>query len=110
MEQYITTDMAYYKVAYLDRISYPGGSISFEYATDRLDYSPEVRLSAVRINDAAGNNLSKWELIQGYFVSNANTGFDVPTLDELNRRLPNSAYYNSTWNNKMFTKDWNTKN
>lgn len=109
MEQYITTDMAYYKVAYLDRISYPGGSISFEYATDRLDYSPEVRLSAVRINDAAGNNLSKWELIQGYFVSNANTGFDVPTLDELNRRLPNSAYYNSTWNNKMFTKDWNTK-
>lgn len=109
MEQYITADMAYYKVPYLDRISYPGGSISFEYATDRLDYSSEVRLSAVRINDAAGNNLSKWELIQGYFVPNANTGFDVPTLDELNRRLPNSAYYNSTWNNKMFTKDWNTK-
>lgn len=80
MEQYITTDMAYYDVAYLDKISYPGGCISFEYAADRLDYSPEVRLSAICINDASGNNLSKWELTQGYFVSNSNRGSDVPPL------------------------------
>ena len=109
MEQYITTDMAYYDVAYLDKISYPGGCISFEYAADRLDYSPEVRLSAICINDASGNNLSKWELTQGYFVSNSNRGSDVPPLDQLNRRLSSHVYYNSTWNNGMFTQDWNTK-
>lgn len=107
-ENYLITDQAYYDVSYLDTISYPGGSISFEYKVDRKDYSPEVRLSAICINEMNGVNQSRWELVQDYFVSNMSET-DIPSLDELNRRLTNCSYYNSSWNNSLYTTDWNKK-
>lgn len=107
-ESFITTDQAYYDVSYLDKITYPGGSVSFEYKADRKDYAPEVRLSAICINDASGIKQSRWELVQDYFTSNT-AGIDIPTLSELNGRLSGSFYYNSSWNNSLYTDDWNNK-
>lgn len=108
-EPILVTDQAYYEVAYLDNITYPGGSVTFEYKTDRKDYAPEVRLTAVNINDANGNRLSRWDLVQDYFTANSFLGSDVPTLNELNVRLSKSYYYNSSWNNSLYTDDWNRK-
>lgn len=107
-DSYITTDYAYFDISYLDKITYPGGYVSFEYKLDRKDYSPEVRLSAIYINDMKGGNVSKWELVQDYFISNV-LEIDVPALSQLNSRMSQSIYYNSSWNNSLYTDDWNKK-
>lgn len=104
----LSADQAYYEVVYLDKISYPGGSVHFRYASGRKDYSPEVRLTAISINDASGKEMSCWNLEHAYFTANA-AGTDVPELAELNRRLSNLDYYNSSWNNSLYTEDWNKK-
>ncbi|MBP1615011.1 MAG: hypothetical protein H6Q13_2459 [Bacteroidetes bacterium] len=107
-ETYISTSHAYYDVVYLDKITYPLGGIRFEYKFDREDYTPEVRLSAIYIDDVAGINVNSWELLQSYFVSNT-SGTDMPSLQELNGRITRYDYYNTSWNNSFYTDSWNKK-
>ncbi len=97
----VNINYSLYDVVYLDKITYPGGSVRFGYAFDRIDYSPEARLTHIYI-DENGVNKSHWKFIQEYFTANA-PGTDFPTINMISSRIQNSPgvnYFNDSWNKK----------
>ena len=91
---------ATFEVVYLDEITYPNGSIKFNYLSDREDCSTEMRLKSISIYENNGNT-SQWNFTQNYFVANTTTN-EIMTLNDLKNRLPGGGgtYYTDNWKNK----------
>jgi YD repeat-containing protein len=91
-----------YDVVVLDKISYPGGEVRFEYKFDRIDCKQEPRLETVYINEA-GSDQFKWSFIYDYFTANV-SHYEKPTLSEL-LTVMGSTNYHANWNTKRLRLD-----
>jgi len=91
---------AKYDVVYLDKITYSGGEIKFNYLFDREDLPPEARLDNILINNTGSNPIC-WKLEQEYFTTNKVTN-EIVTLNDIAMEIStySTNYYNETWKNK----------
>lgn len=88
---------------YLEKITYDGGEMQFNYSNDRSDASWLPRLTSVERN-VAGTKTTVWELEQGYFTSNYSST-DIPSLTHLQELLDTDENYDQDWNTKRMRLD-----
>lgn len=75
-----------YPLVLLDSITYPYGSVSFEYA-DRIDLKNDKRIAKIRINDHANPFYStSYDLGQNYFTTNYST-VTIPDPTQIDQSL-----------------------
>lgn len=97
MQQRIDVTSRTYTQTYLKRISYPGGSVELDYASDRKDLAYAPKLTTLHVKNIASNPF-RWNFLYDYFTANDTTN-EIPTLAALQKVVSNSYY----------TTDWNTK-